>query len=321
VLCAEPGACLSFWTDILWFGGRLLQALKRYWSTGKRYWGAGAISGLLLLVGFLIFHVGVATEYAKYSQQQHAEQRAKSKRTEENQLYAFWRWTTGEPVTFYTFVLAIFTGVLGISTVGLWFVTWRSGIRQSRDMEGAIAAARAANEISREAIIADQRAWVTVGDMQFENGLIFKKNGADLALSVKVANVGKTPALDVHTQMEMLYDYGQAPDAIKKLSENCKLGVVVHWTRALLPGDSYRRKWGFTIQAQPTDNIIFPVIIGCTTYRIVPDKSLHQTAFVFDLFECKSDAPSEYVDSIRPIHGTLPKDKLGWDGAAGGFAD
>jgi hypothetical protein len=45
-------------------------------------------------------------------------------------------------------VIADFTVVLAFSTIGLWIVTWRSGVRQSRDMEGAIAAALAASEIS-----------------------------------------------------------------------------------------------------------------------------------------------------------------------------
>jgi hypothetical protein len=40
---------------------------------------------------------------------------------------AFWDWTTHDPVSFYTAVLAL-------STIALWIVTWR-GIRgQSKDI-------------------------------------------------------------------------------------------------------------------------------------------------------------------------------------------
>jgi hypothetical protein len=48
---------------------------------------------------------------------------------------AFWRWTTHDPVAFYTFVLAALTGVLSVSTIGLWIVTWRGVRSQSRDTE------------------------------------------------------------------------------------------------------------------------------------------------------------------------------------------
>jgi hypothetical protein len=73
-------------------------------------------------------------------------------------------------------VIADFTVVLAFSTIGLWIVTWRSGVRQSRDMEGAIAAALAANEIGQKNMITDQRAWVTVGDLKIEAIKFFLEN-------------------------------------------------------------------------------------------------------------------------------------------------
>jgi hypothetical protein len=50
--------------------------------------------------------------------------------------------TTDDRLAQYTLWLAIFTGVLSVSTIGLWFVTWRGGIRQSADMQATIALAR-----------------------------------------------------------------------------------------------------------------------------------------------------------------------------------
>jgi len=51
-----------------------------------------------------------------------------------DRLALIWEKTTNDPVAFFTFWLAI-------STVGLWIVTWRSGVRQSREMRAAIKAA------------------------------------------------------------------------------------------------------------------------------------------------------------------------------------
>ena len=134
-------------------------------------------------------------------------------------------------------LLVLFNGVLAEFTARLFY----AAAEQSRDLKASISSAHAANEISRATMIADQRAWVAVGELRIENDLLFRKPGADLSISVKVSNVGKTPA--------------------------------------------------------------------------------HQTGFVFDLFECESDNPTNFVDSIRPNKGTLRVEQVGWDGGPGGFAD
>jgi hypothetical protein len=67
-----------------------------------------------------------------------------------NSTKSLWERITEDQVAFVTFLLVIVTGGLTISTVGLWIVTWRSGIRQSDDMQASIAAAQR-SAISRNA--------------------------------------------------------------------------------------------------------------------------------------------------------------------------
>jgi len=43
-----------------------------------------------------------------------------------NPLVRFWDWMTDEAISF-------FTAVLAVSTIGLWIVTWRGILGQSRD--------------------------------------------------------------------------------------------------------------------------------------------------------------------------------------------
>src|ERR1700730_1136687 len=43
--------------------------------------------------------------------------------------------TWDDPVAFFTFVLAIFTGVLGVSTIGLWIVTAKGIRNQARETQ------------------------------------------------------------------------------------------------------------------------------------------------------------------------------------------
>lgn len=51
---------------------------------------------------------------------------------------------TDERLADYTQLLAWFTAILAISTIGLWIVTWRGSNKQSRDMEASIEVSRTA---------------------------------------------------------------------------------------------------------------------------------------------------------------------------------
>src|SRR5262249_47358178 len=80
-----------------------------------------------------------------------------------------------EKVATYTLWVAICTAVLAVSTIGLWFVTWTGGRRQSREMKASIAvaeqsasaaqnsaaAAIEANRLNRDAFVLAQRPWVS----------------------------------------------------------------------------------------------------------------------------------------------------------------
>ena len=91
-------------------------------------------------------------------------------------LAAFLQWTTHDPVAFYTFVVALFTGVLGASTIGLWIVTARGVRNQARDTE----------------IL--QRAYVSVEPA----GIALHYNKGDRVVgNVTLRNVGNLPARNV----------------------------------------------------------------------------------------------------------------------------
>src|SRR5712664_2862848 len=78
----------------------------------------------LTLFGFLAFQTGVASKYP----QRHSEQTTPAENNEKNNVFErFWEWTTEDPVAVYTLVLAI-------STIGLWFVTGQGMRNQSREM-------------------------------------------------------------------------------------------------------------------------------------------------------------------------------------------
>jgi hypothetical protein len=72
----------------------------------------------------------------------------------------FWEKAGEDPVAYFTLWLVGFTGVLAASTIGLWIATWRASTGQARDMKASIAAAENATEISRQAMIAGERAFI-----------------------------------------------------------------------------------------------------------------------------------------------------------------
>jgi hypothetical protein len=72
----------------------------------------------------------------------------------------FWEKAADDPIAYFTVWLVGFTGVLAVSTIGLWIVTWRASASQGRDMKASIAAAERAADIARDAMIAGERAFV-----------------------------------------------------------------------------------------------------------------------------------------------------------------
>jgi hypothetical protein len=85
-----------------------------------------------------------------------------------------------ETVAYYTKMLAWFTAVLASSTIGLWIVTWRSGVRQSRE-----------TQILQRAYISINLAGINPYRTREESV------GHPVLGHVDIVNVGKLPARDV----------------------------------------------------------------------------------------------------------------------------
>jgi hypothetical protein len=61
---------------------------------------------------------------------------------EQEKNYGFWEKARCDPVAYFTAWLVGFTGILAVSTIGLWGVTLWASLRQSRDMEASITVAK-----------------------------------------------------------------------------------------------------------------------------------------------------------------------------------
>jgi hypothetical protein len=100
-----------------------------------------------------------------YTVPRYSHDEAPNKRpADESENHGFWQKAGDDPVAYFTLWLVGFTGVLAVSTIGLWIVTWRASASQARDMKASIAAAERSAGIARDAMIAGERAFVfTVG--------------------------------------------------------------------------------------------------------------------------------------------------------------
>jgi hypothetical protein len=172
----------------------------------------------LALFGFLAFQVGIASTYSQRHRSDHAIVVANEP---QNMFERFWDWTTDDPVAFFTFVLSV-------STIGLWLVTWRSGVRQSREMKASIKAATdgvgaalASNQIAVYNAEQRLRAYVSalevnlrlqrranmVGAHQVINGPVHT-----YSVSVVLKNGGQTPTRNLTTNFSALRFIGAMPE-------------------------------------------------------------------------------------------------------------
>jgi hypothetical protein len=104
-------------------------------------------------------------------------------------------------------LLVLFTGLLYYATAGLFRETaglHNAADQQALDMKASIAIAKESadaaingNKLSREAIIADQRPWVSILSPVIESPLTWEEKGARTTMGVTIKNVGKSPAFDI----------------------------------------------------------------------------------------------------------------------------
>lgn len=201
-----------------------------------------------------------------------------------------------------SFWLSLFSTVVGAGTLVAAFLAARYAKHAANE-------AKRGADIAREALIASERAWLTVslhpdGDLTFS-----KTGGCDLSVYLNIKNIGRTPALNVHISMTMVpmcqdhFDEVAAYAAVQR-ARNTK------WSRPLLPGDSYNRKWGLGLD----DYTLSPyaTIFGCVTYKTLPDRELHQTAFCYIV----GRGEAGMLDGLD-----VPKDQVTFTVMSGGFAD
>lgn len=151
--------------------------------------------------------------------------------------------------------VAIFTALLTFVTYRLVSSTnklWEAGERQielakdtaaaqSRDMQDSLKVARAANKVAEAALIANDRAWISI-NAEVIAPLVFEKDRVHIGVGFNLTNVGNSPATHVEILAELCPDIiaaegrGKMAAGINSLSM-FSFGVV------MFPGDVVERDW------------------------------------------------------------------------------
>lgn len=269
-----------------------------------------AVVGLIVLISFLVWQIWAASVYPD---RQGAEYHARQQATAETKPSL-----PDERIAYWTIWLAAFTGVLAVvSSVQIFFL-----IRADKATQSAIDAATAANKISTQSVVTDNRAWIIVDGFEVTQKPTNKGHFTEMLVSVAWRNIGKTPALNCKTQMEFTFEYGKAPLLIAKLATHERRIYNTNHTRYMVPGRGYKRGWGFSISNDEVGikELGIPVVYGVITYTLAIDFSVHQTGFVIHLWECAADNREKFVNLLRFGDSQIPIHRIGWDESTGGFA-
>jgi hypothetical protein len=205
-------------------------------------------------------------------------------------------------------VVAGFTIVLAISTIGLWFATnalWRAGEKQfgllsetaasqSRDMQESIrvsteyarAAVLAAEVAEKQLILAD-RPWIdfhvaTTGDLKFF------EDKCEIGLEISVRNVGRTPAFKVKYSLEMLGSFNAASGRHRQLIARAKDTQLSSSGATIFPNEKVAEElWWWEVSRsdfeagakEEDDGSVRLFIVGFAIYQIPSSREPKHTSF------------------------------------------
>jgi hypothetical protein len=136
---------------------------------------------------------------------------------------------------------------------------------------------------ARRATSAVNRAWIKVSPSE-GSYYLDKEGGITFNVDFEIQNVGNTPAMSAHTEIDAVPDYDHARDDAARLAKrqiDSKFEKTA--SRIVFANENYTRPWSPSINGVVFSErgYITAAIIGCVSYRTSYDDDLHQTVFAF----------------------------------------
>jgi hypothetical protein len=255
-----------------------------------------------------------------------------------------WERTWDDPIAFYTFMLAVFTGVLGtVSIVQIAFL-----IRADKTSRIAANAARESAEITKQTLVATQRPWIQVkltaaGPLVF--GAAPEDQEARIELAFLARNVGNSPAirvsldvkLTISNTIDLRTEQKVYSDGIRKSREQAASQPnVIQPEITLFPGEQFPLQAVAYMNAEPLAKfrewagkhpgaIILPAIVGSVFYEFTFAKGHHQTGIIYAIHKrtpypdghplpgyahIPPGYPITNVEGAIPLEGAIPDSDL-----------
>jgi hypothetical protein len=170
--------------------------------------------------------------------------------------------------------------------------------------------ALSANEINRESMIAQQRAWLAWNINEFEIVSPLKWNGRNGAVTIKrkVRNIGQSPALDVcvFTQTSP-FSLEKCDASIEVVSKTCIKEPMTG--TAIFPNDVFTFENATTINESGLDanGEITPLYVTGIGYRLAFGQERHRTIAIVQI--ARKPGPAGRIP-IGPAYGDVPVDQL-----------
>ena len=191
-----------------------------------------------------------------------------------------------------------------VGAVSLVFVILSLGFSAwaSRAAARAAEEANSANLINMKNFEVDQRAWIEF-DLAIDDGLQIYESiftgtrNASLSMHVAIRNIGKTPALFVHTNITMieatLWNSVEAMSTLIREFSQESQERLPESSRTILPGGGYDRHWGPVIEDigenENRSGYFIPTLLISVTYETIFSNIRRHTAYVFHLGDKRSD--------------------------------
>lgn len=165
-----------------------------------------AILFVVAVIGLIVMYSLQPSEEPK-DQQHTKEHQAASNESEGGK--SFWQRTTEDPVALFTFWVAIFTFALAAVAVGQYMLLVRAEYTSTQ----AANAARKSAEIAERALIAGQRAFVSVTSFKTV-GLVDHKTGhvTHWSFAPVWTNAGNTPTRNMTNHVSLILFDGEMPE-------------------------------------------------------------------------------------------------------------
>jgi hypothetical protein len=207
--------------------------------------------------------------------------------------YSFWEKTRCDPITYLTAWLVGFTGILAFSTIGLWWVTWRGSVRQSRDMRDTL-------DHARESLTAIERAFVAISELTVST-LSVRGVIADYRIQLNVVNSGRTPARNYRALANLVL-LDNIPDDFRfadRSHDNLSKQVIGPQSRTYIQADVFIKD-ALAIFEKKKRALIY----GWIEYDdIFPNSSTHRTEFCMEaeIYADPRETPTVIRGAALPI--------------------